>query len=151
MSDLIQLLENRKSALQIKISDRKNTIKKSEEAYESLRLFKQVVEESQGGFNSINSGKMAILDDVKYLDNCRTASEYNKGMSMVLSGIGTKVVGASYTSLLFLMKSKLQSYLNTISNCEADIRTYQRQIEEIDRQIAAARYAAELLANMGGK
>jgi hypothetical protein len=137
MSVAITLLETQKLFCQTKITDIRAKMSKAENAYESLRLFKPVVEKSQGNFNTINSKKGTILDDVKAVKNCRTATKYYEGMKSVLNGIGAKIVGIAYVTVLLSIGSKLQSYLNTINGCDADIKSYEREIVKIDAKIKA--------------
>ena len=146
---IIPNLERQKSKSQEEIRKCQASIQKNEKAYEALRQFKQVVENSRGSFNTINSNKITLLADIQSIKNCKTAQKYYQGMKKVLSGIGVKIVGLAYGALLFSIAAKLNSYVNMIRQSENTMRSHERAAERTNALIVAERRAEQARAMTG--
>ena len=91
---------------------------------------------------------MAEVDAVK--KNSLTAQRYSAGMSKVLNGIGSKIVAIAYAGFLYIIKNKLNSYVNAVSSYENQIAGYNKIITNLNKQIEAEK-SEELAKAEGGQ
>lgn len=112
--------------------------------YESLRVFKKTVENSQQSFNNINSSKKSILQDIATVKkNNRAAAKYYTGLSNVLDGTGSKVISLAYNGLIRQITNKLTEYMSKINNCNRQIVFYEKKITELNYRIYEIRMKEE--------
>ncbi|WP_075718596.1 hypothetical protein [Roseburia sp. 499] len=129
----IKQLETEIRGYKNKIQELQSEIKKNEQNYESLRIFKGNVEKSYEEFNNVNNAKKSQLTDIEMVKkNSITAQRYYDGMNNILNGIGTKTVVGAYLGLLFMISGKMQSYMNNINCCETKIKSYNGTIAGLD-------------------
>ena len=148
---VVPVLQSQQSKYADRIADTRAKIQRYEKAYESLRVFKEVVERSQGEFNAINTAKDGVLSNVEAVKkNSRTAQRYHSGMKEILAGVGSKIIGVVYITLLSSITVKMHSYLNSIDHCEDDIASYEKKIKEIDQQIETVQKAEEVISTVTG-
>lgn len=142
---VVSQLQIQKQNMINSILNEQSQITKYEQAYESLRLFKESVMSSQGEFVSVNQQKELLLEQVRAISgNCRTAKKYASGMGNTLSGVGMKAVGVTYEALLFSIGLKLSYYLRKIESGEDRIADWNQQIVRLDGEIEAAKQAEQL-------
>lgn len=132
----VTVLEKIADGYEAKIRSYNSKISRLEEECDSLIRFKGSVESSQGTFHSINSGRINVLsglDDIK--TNNIIAQKYGEGMKNVFDGIGSKVVGAAYEGLLFMISVKLANYRSLIDEYEGKIAKCNTAVNNIEKEI----------------
>ena len=135
--EVITILQYTRQNCENRIAANQEKIKKYERAYETLREFKRIAQQSQEDFHMINVNKMNALFELCLLKrNSITARRYYNGIEKEFSGIGTKLVGGVYDALLVSISSKLKEYLSIMDSCDTDIQTCQKKIAELDSRIA---------------
>ena len=150
MSVVTELQAERDACVR-RISSRNTKIRNCERSYESLRTFKQSVERSQAGVDSVNSEKQQLLSSVSEISaTCRSARKYSEGMSNTLSGIGVRAVGVTYDALVLSIRLKMSVYMSAIDTYEREISSLESRISQLDREIEAARQAEALASTTGG-
>lgn len=129
----IKQLEAEIKGYKNQIQELQSEIKKNEQNYESLRIFKGNVEKSYEEFNNVNNAKKSQLTDIEMVKkNSIAAQRYCDGMNNILNGIGARTVVGAYSGLLFLISGKMQSYINNINRCEMEIKSYNGTIASLD-------------------
>ena len=149
---VIPTLQAKRRDLLNKISEAQNQITRCERAYESLCEFKTIVVQSQEDFHEINSSKIGCLSGIETIKmNSKVAQRYYAGIHNIITGIGSKIIGGVYVTLIVSISAKLRSYSNAVNEYEDKIDSYESMIKNIDRQIDAARKAEALAqATLGG-
>ena len=136
----VRQLEVKISQYQENIQELEAEIRKHEQNYESLRMFKGTVEISQGEFNDITNQRKNILEELEVIEmHSITTQRYSNGMNHVLNGIGAKIVGGVYPALLFEISCKMQSYINSITDCEMEISRYRNTIGSLEADLQEAK------------
>lgn len=147
---LVTELQAERDACVRRINSQKSKIKNCERAYETLRTFKQCVERSKAGFDSVNSEKQKVLSAVSEIsDTCRSAKKYAGGMGNTLSGIGARVVGVTYDALILSIGLKMSAYVSAIDEYEREIGFLESRLSQLDYDIKAAKQAETLLSTTG--
>ena len=132
----IGALQNQKAGFENGINAVSQRIAGYEKAYESLRRFKGVVENSHGDFDAANSGKLRRIEDLNTVKkNCKSAELYLSGSKKTLNGIGGKIVGAAFGGLGFSIQLKLSEYRAKIAACEVEINMLTAAVRSVDEAI----------------
>lgn len=106
----ISRLENEISGYRSKIQELESEIRKNEQNYDSLQVFKGKVEASHEEFENVNGAKKNSLNDLEEIKkNSVIAQRYQAGMNHVLNGIGSKMVAVAYLGILFQISAKCES------------------------------------------
>lgn len=138
MSTVVEL-QNELNNCRQRLSDLEGQLRTSERNYESLCNFKRALQTSQGEFEAVNSGGMNAFSEIESIKkDCRTAREYQEGMTLVLNGVGAKMVGGLYSAMEVSASIKLQKYIYEISRCDEKISKCRMQIDTLERKIAQA-------------
>lgn len=117
------------------LSDLREKISRYTNLYESLRVFKRTVENSQKNFESINASKKRMLIEVASVRrNNKAASNYFVGINDILNGTGTQIVSVAYRGLLRQIADKLFEYKREIDNCQKQIDICQQNITDLGNQ-----------------
>lgn len=136
----ISRLENEISGYRSKIQELESEIRKNEQNYDSLQVFKGKVEASHEEFENVNGAKKNSLNDLEEIKkNSVIVQRYQAGMSHVLNGIGSKMVAVAYLGILFQISAKMREYINNIQHCEEEIRKYRNSITNLNIEIQDAR------------
>ena len=136
---VIDVLRHEQQQCNKKISDIQGKIRKVENDYDSLLLFKRQVQKSQDEVEALNTAKKGILKDVaRVKTNSKVAQGYYNGMKDMLSGIGTKMIPLAFIALLASIDLQLRSYQQKVADYEDDIDKYERKINDLDKKITIA-------------
>lgn len=136
----IRQLEVKISGYQEKIQELESEIRKQEQNYETLRLFKGKVETSHGEFYDINNWRKNALAGVQAVEtNSITAQRYHAGMNDILNGIASRIIERVYPALLFEISVKMQGYINVIEERENEISRYRNLIGNLEEELWEAR------------
>lgn len=130
------LLEEQKNFYKKKISEKENQIKENTNSYESLRAFKNNVQQAEKNYYIMNRRKNDILLRMEQIQNrCLIAQRYNAGMKKSLKGTGLNIVGVAYAGLLLMISGKLRSYISKINEDERILEKYREKLEEVNSEI----------------
>lgn len=136
----VSRLKNEISGYRKKIQELESEIRKNEQNYDSLQVFKGKVETSQDEFENVNSSKKNSLNDLEAIKgNSVIVQRYKAGMNHILSGTGSKMVAVVYQGILFQIASKMREYINNIDYCEDEIRRYRKCIVNLNVELQDAR------------
>ncbi len=112
--------------------------------YDSLQRFQAKVKLKNGDFFSANKNKKTHLEELDPIqDICKSAEKYNSGETVVLDGIGSKIVYLSLINLVVKILVKLADYQAQIDACNASIRAHRQRIEELNDEIREAKREKE--------
>lgn len=124
-----------KESLERQIDNLSDQISRLEDEYESLRRFKELVYSAQDDFNTANDKRRIVLKDIDSVKkNNKSAQKYQAGMGNSLTGIGSKVAGASFWGLLASIDLKMTQYLTqigTLSLAKGELELEYRAIDTI--------------------
>lgn len=132
----IQNMENNRFLYQEQLQNAQNQYKEFKQSYDALCRFNRIVEKSQNDFFSVNSRKKSFLADIdRVKKNSLIAQTYSKGISLVLAGVGTKLIGIVYKWLLRAISLKKKNYFSKMSDCEKTINSCRYSIDSISKNI----------------
>lgn len=120
---------------------KKNTvaIKKAEDAYESLTLFKKSILTCQANFATGNSGKLQALESVsQIISNCNPASEYYNGMKKLVNTSGGKIINILLEKLIDSAQDSMRGYLNKVSDLEDENSNLNQKIKKLKQKLKIA-------------
>lgn len=144
--DDISLLDSQRDDCIHKLDALNKSIRKNEEALESLRAFKQVVENSQSDFNSANTAKYGKAEELNEIQkNCLSAEQYFVGTNKTLNGFGGKIIGVAFEGLGLVITLKCASYNAKILALETQANAVNSTINTIDVAKKAAQEAKNAL------
>lgn len=130
------MLESQKNSYSSNVGTLEAKLKQLKESYESLRVFKGVVERSGSDFNSANREYRKILTELDVVQkNSITVQRYQEGMNGIFNGVGNKIVLIAYAGLLSKISKKMNEYGESIKQCEEEISKNQKIISELDIKI----------------
>lgn len=139
MASVSELTAKRRNA-QNQLNAQQTLLDRYEQAYESLRRFSGTVSNSHSNFDSANSQKIALVNNLaEWESKCRCAKEYKAGSNQMLDRVGSKIVGGAYGGLEGLIGIRLEWYRIQIAGCETMIGNLKGAIGNLNGQIAAAR------------
>lgn len=132
----VEILNNKKRNYQNTINNARNEISKYEEEYDVLVKFKSIVQQSHAEFNDANVVQKELLQNLKpYYDFNSCAKIYGEEIGDFIDGVGVKLIGFAYQSLVSMIDLKMKSSYKKISDLNDKILFCKDQIEEIDEEI----------------
>ncbi len=137
-------LRSERRACYNNIAHEEKNLRRLEALYSSLQRFSLNVDQTGNDFSTIGSRKKSVLSDLTPLDkNCKTVKRYHDGMTVVLDGIGVKVVSLALFNLKSMILAQQAIYKTQIEFCRANILANRVRIAELDVEIRAAEAAEE--------
>lgn len=139
--------EQRLKKIDESISSIKKQIKSCDDAYESLGRFAKEVTSSKGDFNTVNSKRGAVLDNLSgAAKNNTVVKKYKSGMGSSLSGVGMSVVGLAFDGLKTMVSLKRTEYKSK----KGVLKTELHALELERAKVKAEANVVDSLKRLGG-